>query len=115
MMFFIIILLFFMKKYDNYKLIMINKNTFSIVKYNRGFNNINNQKNGYDNRFPDNATINITEIQIISNFLDNKKKLDLLKNNNVSITKKLEVITDNNIKPADLLNAGLMRDFEFEI
>jgi len=102
-----IVLLFVIKQFGNYKLVMINQNTFSIVK-NTNFVN----EYGFDNRFPNNK--NTTEIQNIRKFFENKNKLDVLQNENININIKLELIKDNDIKSPNLLEGGLMRNFDFD-
>jgi hypothetical protein len=109
MMFLMWVLLFVIRQFGNYKVLMINQNTFSIVKSRNLLNEY-----GCDNRFPSNNK-NITEIQNIRKLIENKNKLDVLQNENINIHIKLEVIkeNENNIKSPNVLECGLMRDFNF--
>ena len=104
------VILFVIKQFDNYKLVMINPNTFSIVKSIKSQNEY-----GFDNRFPS-INKNTTEIEYIRKLFEKKQKLDVLQNENISINIKLQLIkeNENNIKTGNLLEGGLMRDFDFK-
>jgi len=71
--------------------------------------------NGTDDRYP--ASENITEEEkhnIYKNY-ENKRKLDLLQNEYISIYDKLQLVEDNSIKPYNLAAGGLMDDYEIEL
>ena len=44
---------------------------------------------------------------------ENKKLLDILENDKISINTKLNLLEDNTIKPINLTAGGLMDDFNF--
>ena len=46
---------------------------------------------------------------------ENKKLLDILENDKISINTKLNLLEDNTIKPINLTASGLMDDFNFII
>ncbi len=71
--------------------------------------------NGTDDRYP--ASENITQeekYKIYKNY-ENKRKLDILQNEYISIYDKLELLNDPSIKPYNLRAGGLMEDYEFEL
>jgi hypothetical protein len=71
--------------------------------------------NGTDDRYP--ASENITEeekYKMYKNY-ENKRKLDLLQNEYISIYNKLPLVEDNSIKPHNFAAGGLMDDYEFEL
>jgi hypothetical protein len=100
-------------------LVYIQKNQFSIL--NENSNTLNKIKNGYkyngfDHRY---KYINKTEEQEklynIHKHFENKKLLDILQNENISLITKLLLLQDNRIKPHNIFAGGLTKDFDFEI
>jgi hypothetical protein len=73
-----------------------------------------NKFNGTDDRYP--VSENITEEDKYKTFknYENKRKLDILQNEYISIYDKLELLNDPSIKPYNLNAGGLMDDYEFE-
>lgn len=67
---------------------------------------------GNDERYPENE---VEELNKVYENIQNKKYLDFLQDNNVSINNKLEMLRDNSIKAPNLHAGGLMEDFEFDI
>lgn len=67
---------------------------------------------GKDERYPE---IEVVEQNKLYEHIQNKKYLDILQDNNISIYNKLEMLRDNSIKPPNLHAGGLMEDFEFDI
>ena len=74
-----------------------------------------NKFNGTDDRYP--ASENITEEEKYKTFknYENKRKLDILQNEYISIYDKLDLLNDPSIKPYNLNAGGLMDDYEFEL
>jgi len=68
---------------------------------------------GNDERYPINETYNDVEIYNIYKNHENKKILDILQNDKISINIKLNLLEDNTIKPINLTAGGLMDDFNF--
>jgi hypothetical protein len=68
---------------------------------------------GNDERYPINETNNEAEIYNIYKNHENKKLLDILENDKISINTKLDLLQDNTIKPINLTAGGLMDDFNF--
>jgi hypothetical protein len=70
---------------------------------------------GFDHRY---VNLNKTDQQIIlykiHNYFQNKKILNILKNENISLTTKVFLLNDNSIKKNDIFAGGLMKDFDFE-
>ena len=56
---------------------------------------------------------NKTDPTDIFRHIENKIKLDILQNKNVSILDKLELLRDGSIKPSNMHAGGLMDDFNF--
>lgn len=73
---------------------------------------INSNLTGNNCLFPINYTINDEELYKIMILHEKKKKLDILKNINVSINEKLKLLEDNSIKPSSLKAGGLFKDYE---
>jgi len=69
---------------------------------------------GNDERYSKNETDTKEINKIIENF-HKKKLLNILQDDKVSINTKLDLLKDNNIKPANLKSGGLMDDFNFKI
>ena len=73
------------------------------------------KNDGFDHRH---INFNKTDDQIklyqIHNHFQNKKILDILKNENVSLITKVFILNDNSIKKYDIFAGGLMKDFDFE-
>ncbi len=74
-----------------------------------------NKFNGTDDRYP--TSENITEEEKYKTFKnnENKRKLDILENEYISIYDKLQLVRDSSIKPHNLAKGGLMDDYEFEL
>ena len=70
---------------------------------------------GNDERYPVNETINHVELNNIYRNYENKKLLDILENDKISINTKLNLLKDNSIKPINLKSGGLMNDFNFTL
>jgi ethanolamine utilization protein EutP (predicted NTPase) len=68
---------------------------------------------GNDERYSINETNNEVEIYNIYKNHENKKLLDILENDKISINTKLDLLEDNTIKPINLTAGGLMDDFNF--
>jgi hypothetical protein len=68
---------------------------------------------GNDERYPTNETNNEAQINNIYKNHENKKLLDILQNDKISINTKLNLLEDNTIKPINLTAGGLMDDFNF--
>jgi len=67
---------------------------------------------GNDERYPENEVVELSKVY---ENIQNKKYLDFLQDNDISINNKLEMLRDDSIKPSNLLAGGLMKDFEFDI
>jgi len=88
-------------------------NTLAIQQkklFSKEYNNI--KFSGKDERYPENEEL---ELDKVYENIQNKKCLDILEDNNISIYKKLELLSDKSIKPSNLHAGGLMKDFEFDI
>jgi hypothetical protein len=94
----------YFKKYINNRSYLLS--TFSNTNY-RSVNS------GNDERYPINETNNEVEIYNIYKNYENKKLLDILENDKISINTKLNLLEDNIIKPINLTAGGLMDDFNF--
>ena len=85
------------------------------VIFNRIKNNIYlnyNKFNGYDNRnLTSNNIITKTNLSIIFNKYELLKKL---KSNKYNIHQKLEIIDNNIIHQVNILNGGLLEDWDFD-
>ena len=67
---------------------------------------------GKDERYPENEEV---ELDKVYENIQNKKCLDILEDNNISVYKKLELLSDKTMKHSNLHAGGLMKDFEFDI
>jgi len=109
-MFLIKILLLFVIKPNN-QLITKNSNTFSsdtmIYKSNP------KKTFGCDERFPLHDRNN-TLVHKIAGFIEKKKLMDTLKDDRISINKKLEMLQDNSICCSNIYAGGLMDDFDYK-
>ena len=81
--------------------------TFQIKKENYKYD-------GYDYRNYKNETNEQIQLHKIQQHFQNKKLLDILKNENISFITKVLILNDNTIKPYNLFAGGLMKDFDFE-
>jgi hypothetical protein len=71
--------------------------------------------NGFDHRcIIFNESKEQDKLYKIYDHFENKKILDILENENVSLTTKLLLLQDNRIKSPNLFAGGLMKDFDFE-
>ena len=99
-------------------LVYVNKNNFLILKdHSNTFNKVKNDHkyNGFDHRCIDlNESKEHEKLYKIHRFFQNKKLLDILQNENVSLSTKLILLQDNRIKSANIFAGGLMNDFDFE-
>jgi hypothetical protein len=95
----------YFKKYINSSYLL---STFSNTNY-RSVNS------GNDEKYPINETNNEVEIYNIYKNHENKKLLDILENDKISINTKLNLLQDNTIKSINLTAGGLMDDFNFTI
>jgi hypothetical protein len=96
-------------------IIYFKKNINNISYLLGGFSNTNHRSvyTGNDERYPINETNNEVEIYNIYKNHENKKLLDILENDKISINTKLDLLEDNTIKPINLTAGGLMADFNF--
>lgn len=104
MRFLLLCFVMYFKKYINNRSYLLS--TFSNTNY-RSVNS------GNDERYPINETNNEVEIYNIYKNYENKKLLDILENDKISINTKLNLLEDNIIKPINLTAGGLMDDFNF--
>ena len=114
-MFFVLLFLIYHKKSI--------KNHFKLFSYNSNTLNKNNNSykyNGYDHRIINDTSetlktneklVNLYKIQ---KYFEKKKILDILNNENVSLTTKILLLQDNAIKSSNLFEGGLMDNFEFD-
>ena len=100
MIFLLLCFVIYFKKYNNNSYLL---STFTNT-------NCRSVYTGNDERYPNNETIN--EVEIYKNH-ENKKLLDILENDKISINTKLDLLEDNTIKPINLTAGGLMDDFNF--
>lgn len=106
MMFLLLCFIMYLKKY-------INNNSYLLSTFsNTNYRSVNS---GNDERYPTNETNNETEIYNIYKSHENKKLLDVLQNDKISINTKLDLLHDNTIKSINLTAGGLMDDFNFTI
>jgi hypothetical protein len=70
---------------------------------------------GNDERYSINETNNESEIYNIYKNHENKKLLNILENDEISINTKLDLLDDNTFKSINLTTGGLMNDFNFTI
>ena len=104
MRFFLLCFVIYFKKYINNNSYLLS--TFSNTNY-RSVNSVN------DERYPINETNNEAQINNIYINHENKKLLDILQNDKISINIKLNLLEDNIIKPINLTAGGLMDEFNF--
>lgn len=105
MRFLLLCFVMYFKKYINSSYLL---STFSNTNY-RSVNS------GNDEKYPINETNNEVEIYNIYKNHENKKLLDILENDKISINTKLNLLQDNTIKSINLTAGGLMDDFNFTI
>ena len=79
--------------------------------FSKGFYS-NMKFSGKDERYSENEVV---ETNKLYENIQNKKILDVLQDNTISIYNKLEMLRDDSIKPCNLHAGGLMEDFEFDI
>ena len=103
MIFLLLCFVIYFKKYNN--------NSYLLSS----FSNTNHRSvyTGNDERFPINETINEIQLYNIYKIHENKKLLDIIENDKISINTKLNLLEDNTIKPINLTAGGLMDDFNF--
>jgi hypothetical protein len=106
MRFLLLCFIIYYKKYINNNSYLLS--TFSNTNYRSVYT-------GNDERYPINDTNNEVEIYNIYKNHENKKLLDVLQNDKISINIKLDLLQDNTIKPINLTAGGLMDDFNFTI
>jgi len=106
MRFLLLCFIIYYKKYINNNSYLLS--TFSNTNYRSLYT-------GNDERYPINDTNNEVEIYNIYKNHENKKLLDVLQNDKISINIKLDLLQDNTIKPINLTAGGLMDDFNFTI
>lgn len=96
-------------------LVYVNKNKILILKDNSNTFNNSHKYDGFDHRCIDlNESKEHEKLYKIHRFFQNKKLLDILQNENVSLNTKLILLQDNRIKSANIFAGGLMNDFDFE-
>jgi len=98
------------------------------LKNDYGISIINNHREkyliGYDERYTHNNTYELNNICKVKKLIERKKILDSLLNDKVSINEKLDIlyekeymfnftINNNKIKPFNLFEGGLLREFDF--
>jgi len=106
MMFLLLCFIMYLKKY-------INNNSYLLSTFSN--TNYRSVHSGNDERYPVNDTNNEVEIYNIYKNYENKKLLDVLQNDKISINTKLDLLHDNTIKSVNLTAGGLMDDFNFTI
>ena len=104
MRFFLLCFVIYFKKY-------INNNSYLLSTFSN--TNYRSMNSGNDERFPINDTNNEAQINNIYINQENKKLLDILQNDKISINIKLNLLEDNIIKPINLTAGGLMDEFNF--
>ena len=104
MRFLLLCFVIYFKKYINNKYYLLSS-----------FSNTNHRSiyTGNDERYSINETNNEYEIYNIYKNHENKKLLDILENDKISINTKLNLLQDNTIKPINLTAGSLMDDFNF--
>jgi len=105
MRFLLLCFVIYFKKYINNKYYLLSS-----------FSNTNHRSvyTGNDERYPINETNNEYIYNIYKNH-ENKKLLDILENDKISINTKLNLLQDSTIKPINLTAGSLMDDFNFTI
>jgi hypothetical protein len=110
MRFLLLCFIVYFKKYirNNYNLLA----TFSNTNYRSVYT-------GNDERYPNNESNNEsnneTKLYNIYKNHENKKLLDILQNDKISINTKINLLHDNTIKPINLTAGGLIDDFNFTL
>ena len=72
---------------------------------------------GYDHRIlnePQKTDQKEVTLYKIHQHFEKKKLLDILQDTNVSLATKLLLLQDNSIKACNIIEGGLMKDFDFE-
>ena len=104
MRFLLLCFIIYFKKY-------INNNSYLLSTFsNTNYRSVNS---GNDERYPINETNNEAQMNNIYKNHENKKLLDILQNDKISINIKLNLLEDNIIKPINLTAGGLMDEFNF--
>ena len=106
-----------MKFFFTLFLIYVQQNKLNIfIENSNTFNKIKNsyKYGGYDYRHIKNNTDDEDNLRKIYKYFENKKLLDILKNENISLSTKLVLLQDNRIKSSNIYAGGLMKDFDFE-
>lgn len=93
-MFLLVVILFYMQKYIIKSPIMLR-----------------NKTSGNDERHIKNITQYELEIKNFRKNWENKKLLDILEDNTVSINYKLDLLTDNSVKGSNITAGGLINEF----
>jgi hypothetical protein len=70
--------------------------------------------NGFDQKYIKNETEEQLKLQKIYTHFENKKLLNVLQNENISLNTKLLLLQENRVKPSNLFAGGLMNDFDFD-
>jgi len=106
MRFLLLCFIVYFKKYirNNYNLLA----TFSNTNYRSVYT-------GNDERYPNNESNNDTKLHNIYKNHENKKLLDILQNDKISINTKINLLHNNTIKPINLTAGGLIDDFNFTL
>ena len=106
MRFLLLCFMLYFKKYlrNNSKLLASFSNTY-----------YRNVYSGNDERYPVNETNNDVQLNNIYRNNENKKLLDILQNDKISINTKLDLLKDNSIKTNNLKAGGLMNDYNFTL
>jgi hypothetical protein len=98
-------------------LVCVQKNNLSnLIENSNTLNKIKNsyKYNGFDHRNLTNENEDKKKLYKIHKHFENKKLLDILQNENVSLVTKLVLLQDNRIKASNVFAGGLMKDFDFE-
>ena len=104
MRFLLLCFIIYFKKY-------INNNSYLLSTFSN--TNYRSANSGNDERYPINETNNEAQRYNIYINHENKKLLDILQNDKISINIKLNLLEDNIIKPINLTAGGLMDEFNF--
>ena len=77
----------------------------------------NEKYDGFDHRIL-NESLKTEQKEVtlykIQKYFEKKKLLDILQDTNVSLSTKLLLLQDNSIKANNIIEGGLMKDFDFE-
>ena len=106
MRFLLLCFVIYFKKYINNKSYLLS--TFSNTNHRSIYT-------GNDERYPINETKNEAQLYNIYKNHENKKLLNILENDKISINTKLDLLENNTVKPINLTAGGLMNDFNFAI